>query len=327
MSNLNNDSQNRKSRLGRGLGSLLGGGDLSSDPITARPAPGQPASGAVAHAALQPTPSPAVVPPESRIWQVPVDKMTPSVFQPRTHFDKTALEELATSIKANGILQPITARKLPSGRFEIIAGERRWRAAQLAGLHDVPVILKTLDDKATLEMAIIENVQREDLNPIEEAEAYQRLADDFELTQAQIAEKVGKDRATVANALRILTLPQKVRDLLAEGMIGIGHAKVLLSLSNPEQMAALATQAAKQQVSVRKLEKLVSMVKKDGYPNEPISLDVSSKLIESLAEEVQKILSTKVSIDYAEGKGKITVHFYTDEELNNIVDRLKNGAK
>ncbi|MFN7455649.1 MAG: ParB/RepB/Spo0J family partition protein [Pseudobdellovibrionaceae bacterium] len=323
MSNFLDDSQNKKSRLGRGLSSLLGGADLNSEPSSARPAPAQTAMVAPSAGVAQSV-APAF-PAEARIWQVAVDKMTPSAFQPRSHFDKAALEELATSIRANGILQPIVARKLPSGRFEIIAGERRWRAAQLAGLHEVPVILKAFDDKATLEMAIIENVQREDLNPIEEAEAYQRLADDFDLTQNQIAEKVGKDRATVANALRILSLPQKVRDLLADGSISTGHAKVLLSLQSAEQITSLAAQAAKQQISVRKLEKLVSSTKKGSQSKDTISLDVSSKLIESLAEEVQKILSTKVSIDYAEGKGKVTVHFYTDEELNNIVDRLKNG--
>jgi ParB family chromosome partitioning protein len=268
------------------------------------------------------------VAPEARIWQVAIDKLSASEYQPRNHFEKEKLEELAASIKQNGILQPIVARKAGAGRFEIIAGERRWRAAQIAGLHEVPVILKTLENQAALELAIIENIQREDLNPIDEAEAYQRLASEFNLTQQQVADKVGKDRATVANTMRLLALPSQVRELVANGEISSGHAKVLLSLGNPTKQIEIAKKIGQQKMSVRQLEKLVA-AEASGLPvdqEKPSNQSlVKQKLVSGLAEDLQKILGTKVSIDYLNSKGKVSVHFYSDEELTQIVERLKEG--
>ena len=243
------DGKKETKRLGRGLGSLLGG-DITLEP-------------ALAPKAETKTQAPATgipVPPESRVWQIAVEKLVPSQFQPRTHFNKEALEELASSIREKGILQPIVARRLSSGAIEIIAGERRWRAAQIAGLHEVPVILKTLSNKETLELAIIENIQREDLNVVEEAEAYQRLITEFQLTQQQAAERVGKDRATVANALRLLALPATVREMLTIGQLTAGHAKVLLGLDAPAQLLEFAARARDQQLSVRALEKEILLL-------------------------------------------------------------------
>jgi ParB family chromosome partitioning protein len=328
MSELSNDLSNKKRNLGRGLGSLLGG---SADALSAPNIPTNPASAATAKAALPTSmtaPAAPQIAPEARIWQVAIDKLSQGQFQPRTHFEKEKLQELAQSIKENGILQPIVARKLSSGKFEIIAGERRWRAAQLAGLHEVPVILKNLEDQQTLELAIIENIQREDLNAIEEAEAYARLAGEFKLTQQQIAEKVGKERATVANSLRLLQLPQQVREMIVRNEISQGHAKVLLSLPDATQQLELARKVMTQKLSVRQLEKMAAKKPEaDASVETQKTMDsnVTQRLISGLAEEVQKILGTKVSIDYLNSKGKISIHFYSDDELTEIVNRLKGS--
>ncbi len=340
MSDLSSENSNKKARLGRGLGSLLGGGDgnlgktisNSAPPAQAAPAPKMNTQTAQMNTqTAAAVPAAPQVPVEARIWQVSIDKMVPSEFQPRSHFEKEKLEELAASIKQNGILQPIVARKHPNGRFEIIAGERRWRAAQLAGLHEVPVILKTMENQTALELAIIENIQREDLNPIEEGEAYQRLMDEFALTQQQVAEKVGKDRATVANILRLLSLPLQVRDMLSRSEISAGHAKVLLSLPNLTKQIDLAKKVAQQKISVRQLEKMVAAEASAESASQNVDAAKSAKqemtqrLVAGMAEQLQKILGTKVSIDYLNSKGRISVHFYSDEELTQIVERLKEA--
>ncbi len=340
MSDLSNENSNKKARLGRGLGSLLGGGDGNLGKTISDSAPSAPAASAPkmttqttqVNTQVAPTvPAAPQVPVEARIWQVSIDKMVPSEFQPRSHFEKEKLEELAASIKQNGILQPIVARKHPNGRFEIIAGERRWRAAQLAGLHEVPVILKTMENQTALELAIIENIQREDLNPVEEGEAYQRLMDEFGLTQQQVAEKVGKDRATVANILRLLSLPLQVRDMLSRSEISAGHAKVLLSLPNLTKQIDLAKKVAQQKISVRQLEKMVAAEASADSASQNVDAvksakqEMTQRLVAGMAEQLQKILGTKVSIDYLNSKGRISVHFYSDEELTQIVERLKEA--
>lgn len=316
MSNLNHENQNKKNRLGRGLGSLLGSTEIVNNSV--------PAQAPSINSATQLT---DIAPPEARIWKMSVEKLKPSEFQPRNHFDKEALTELANSIKQNGILQPITVRKSAAGGFEIIAGERRWRAAQIAGLHEVPVIVHQMNDQTALELAIIENIQREDLNPIEEAEAYQKLMTDFGLTQQQVADKVGRERATVANALRLLVLPQIIRDYVIRKEISAGHAKVLLSLEDRNKQIALAELVKKQGLSVRKLEKLVAKNQTADVPEagEVITSNVTQRLISGLSEELQKLLGTKVSIDYQNSKGKIAIHFYSDDELTQIIDKLKEG--
>ncbi len=320
MSNLTKEINNKKSSLGRGLGSLLGQNSeaFSNTPISAA----KPIE-------LMPVRTEERTPAEARIWTIGIDKIKPSQFQPRSHFEKDKLEELSLSIKQNGILQPIIVRKSPAGGFEIVAGERRWRASQLAGLHEIPVIIKDYDDRTALELAIIENVQREDLNAIEEAEAYQRLAVEFSLTQVQIAEKVGKDRATVANALRILSLPLKIKDMVAQGKLSVGHAKVLLALPNVERQIEYSEIVIRQNLSVRKLEKLVTEAQHQKNPDLKMSADqgVTNRLIHSLSEEVQRLVGTKVTIDYLAGKGKLSIQFYSDEELTSIVEKLRNGCQ
>lgn len=351
MSDITNDSHNKKKGLGRGLGSLLGGPPPSEKSVTkpVQAAPSVPVSVEVKPITTNittppvqtPTPvaapvntqaSPAAVAapvdPESKIWKVSIDKLTPGQYQPRRVFEKESLSELAQSIKENGILQPIIARRVASGKLEIIAGERRWRASQLAGLHEVPVILKSFNDKEALEMAIVENIQREDLNAIEEAEGYSRLIVEFKLSQQQVAEKVGRDRATVANAVRLLSLPPQVKDLISKNELSVGHAKVLLSLPDPKQQVDLAKKIIKEKIAVRKLEKMIQAIIKGEEIHDdaaPAISAVKQRLIESLSNDLQKLMGTKVNIDYSNTKGKISIYFYSDDELNNLADRLKEG--
>jgi len=342
------NQKNSNKRLGRGLGSLLGeatGSNSSGSSVFNKAAGAVVGSGAssgsssatmgsssgstISGGAQAAAPAAPIIPPEARVWKIAIDKLRPSAFQPRNHFEKDKLEELAQSIKVSGIIQPIVARKNGSAGYEIIAGERRWRAAQLAGLHEVPVVLKELDDRATLEMAIIENVQREDLNPIEEAEAYQRLAEEFSLTQQQVSEKVGKERATVANAVRLLQLPYEVREMVARKELTAGHAKVLLGLDNAFDQKKWANQVLKENLTVRKLEKLLK--KDETEIKNELSADdksgVRKKLVDGLSEELQKLLGTKVAIDYHEGKGKISINFYTDDQLTSVIDRIREGCQ
>ena len=322
MPNLTNESQNKKKSLGRGLGSLLGAREDIAPP-SPNPAAKPPAA---QQAQVAPQES---LPPDARIWKIPVEKLVPSPYQPRTQFPAEKIKELADSIKERGILQPIVARKLNNGTFEIIAGERRWRAAQAAGLFEVPVQIKVLSNREALEIAIIENVQREDLTPLDEAEAYQRLVREFNLTQQQVAERVGKERATVTNALRLLALPKEARELLASGAISQGHAKVLLSLGNAEDINSWAKKVAKTQLSVRALER---DLKKQRSPVDPIAdsshietYSRAKQAAESLRGELQKKLGTKVLLDYEDGEGKIVIHFYSDEELTALAEKL--GSK
>lgn len=319
----NKDSQNKK-RLGRGIGSLLGAASmpemsteneyLTSHQVTAGAAPA------------------VEVPAENRIWNISVDKLVPGTFQPRRHFNKESIEELALSIKENGIIQPITARKRASGGYEIIAGERRWRAAQAAGLHEVPVILKNITDTEALQLAIIENVQREDLDPIEEAEAYQRLMQEFSFSQQQISEKVGKERSTVANALRLIALPHEIKDMVSKKILSVGHAKVLMGLAQKSEQIKMAKNSIEKQMSVRTLESLIKSFNSNQKPAatmttgpnaaDPLKVDLSQRLANELSEQLQKTLGTKVQINYKAGKGDLTIHFYSDEQLNNIYEKI-----
>lgn len=343
MSELSTENSKQKRGLGRGLGSLLSGGPEA--PAASAPAPTPtktPAIPVSAQAEKKPVnpvavevASVAVAAPtaamqtEGKVWQVGIDKLKSGVFQPRKTFEKEALQELAQSIKENGILQPVIVRKTANGSFEIVAGERRWRAAQLAGLHEVPVLIRSFNDKEALELAIVENIQREDLNPIEEAEGYSRLATEFGLSQQQIAEKVGKERATVSNSIRLLALPRELKDLVIKGELSVGHAKVLLSLTDAKIQSELAKRVIAEKLPVRKLEKLVAAAGDESETKAAANAapNTMTQLVSALSDELQKMLGTKVQIDYADGKGKIKISFYSNEELNNIVDGLKRGCQ
>ena len=238
---------------------------------------------------------------------------------------------MAQSIRENGILQPITVRKRQAGGFEIIAGERRWRAAQIAGLHEVPAIIKDYSDKEALQLALIENIQREDLDPVEEAESYQRLMQEFGYSQQQVADKVGKERSTVANSVRLIALPNEIKDMISDKKISAGHAKALLGAENKAEQLKLAKLCYEKALSVRALEAMMKPAGKQvlsgdkaGDSLSAAGLDLSQRLAKELAEQLQKSLGTKVQINYKSGKGDLTIHFYSDEQLNSIYEKMNS---
>ncbi len=250
---------------------------------------------------------------------LPVSFLTPNPHQPRRHFDDEELDNLAESIAAKGVLQPILVR--PTARhdsFEIIAGERRWRAAQKARLHEVPVIVRELSDPESLEIAIIENVQRSDLNPIEEAAAYQELIDRFSYTQEQMARVIGKSRSHIANLLRLLKLPARVQTLLSEGKITAGHGRMLVTATDPE---AMANQILTQGLNVREVEKKARQAKQD-KPSP--SKDADTKALEHTLSDA---LGLKVAIDYKGQKGgAITIHYRSLDQLDQVIRLLQRGS-
>ncbi len=256
-----------------------------------------------------------------------IDRLSPNDFQPRASVDDARLAELAQSIKANGVIQPIVVRRV-GDRFQIIAGERRWRAAKLAGLVRVPVAVKEFTpghEKSLLEMALIENIQREDLNPIEEALAYRRLADEFNLRQEDIASAVGKDRATVANHIRLLRLPDEVRAELASGQLAMGHARALLSLDSESDQRRVARDVITRALSVRETESLVKHIVEKGPtsatrdPVEPKPTDVHTRAAE---ERLKFLLGTRVRIVRKGTRGRIEIDFVSEAELIRIFEQL-----
>lgn len=319
----------KKAALGRGLGSLLAAPteDLEIERNTVFKAAKVPA---LSEGFIEPetTKAEPKVSDLDRVWQIAIENLITNPKQPRQIFVKEALEELANSIKQNGILQPIVARKLAADKFEIIAGERRWRAAQLAGLKQVPVILKESNDQKSLELALIENIQRADLNPIEEAEAYHHLIEKYMLTQQEMADKVGKDRATVANAIRLLQLTKEVREWVASGALSSGHAKILLAVTDPKKQKDLAQKMMQEKLSVRAAERCVAELLKaaqGAQVNKLEKLNISSRLMKDLSEELQKLTGTKTTIDYTEGRGKLSIHFYSDEQMNTIIEKIRTS--
>ena len=254
-----------------------------------------------------------------------IDRLEPNDFQPRSYADDARLQELAQSIRANGIIQPIVVRSV-GDRFQIIAGERRWRAAKVAGLLRVPVVVRDVapgKEQSLLEMALIENIQREDLNPIEEALAYRRLADEFHLKQEDIASAVGKDRASVANFLRILRLPDEVRTEVASGRLSMGHARALLSLADEADQRRTAREVIARSLSVRETESLVKKIVEAGKPEReaagPKPVDVHTRAAE---DRLKLLLGTRVRIVRQGARGRIEIDFVSEEELIRIYEQL-----
>lgn len=258
--------------------------------------------------------------------EVPVGSLFPNRQQPRTHFDETSLDELAASLKLHGMVQPIIARKVGE-KFEIIAGERRWRAARKAGIPMVPVVLKEVPDDRLLEFALVENIQRQELNPIEEAKAYWQLGEHLRLTQEQVADRVGKSRPQVANTLRLLRLPSLIQEFVAFGKVSAGHGKVLLGLTDPKLMEQLANAVIEEQLSVRALESRMQHLSRAGGQHKTKKKHPHAVFIKAAAEELTVAWSTKVEIK-AKGKGGVVMlHFGSEEELDRIFEAMKQGPK
>ena len=254
---------------------------------------------------------------------LPIDKIEPNPDQPRNQFDEDTLQELADSIKQYGMLQPILVT--PKDDFyEIIAGERRWRAAKLAGLKQVPVIIKNLTDQEIVEISLIENIQRENLNPIEEAQAYKRLLNEFHLKQDEVAERVSKSRTAVTNSMRLLKLSDDVQRMVIDEMITTGHARALLAISDGDKQYMIAQQIFDEKLSVRETEKLMKLL--DKKKEAPKEKDVARELIyHELEEKVKSVLGTKVSIhNRKNNKGKIEIEYYSQDELERIMDMLQS---
>ncbi len=286
----------RKPALGRGLSSLIGdvrGASASS------------------------------IEADDRLTSLPIEKLQPGKYQPRSHIDSERLAELAESIKAQGLIQPIIVRAIAGGKHEIIAGERRWRAAQLASLREVPVVIRDIEDNAALAMALIENIQREDLNPLEEALAIKRLIDEFDLTHQQAADAVGRSRASVSNLLRLLELPEAIRALVERGELEMGHARALLTLL-PAQAQALAQQAAAEGWSVRETERRVQALQKGLGGKAKTSARTPDADIQTLERELSESLGAKVSVQSGRGgRGKLVIAYHSNDELEGILERMR----
>lgn len=301
-----------KPALGRGLGALLGGGRSAA-------AAASPASPFAAPA------SPAPGPQGPAVRQVPLDQVVPSPLQPRREFTEDALRDLADSIRSQGILQPLVVRP-GKGGLELIAGERRWRAARLAGLKEVPVLERQASDREVLELALVENLQRENLNPLEEALGYSELQSRFELTQDEVAQKVGRSRAAVANALRLLKLPEDVKETLRAGHLSVGHAKVLLGIADPSLLSSVARQAREQGLSVRQTEEVVARLlaapAPKTIPSAPPVQAVRDPHVVDVENRLRQRLATRVGVRYRAGRGSIEIRFANDDELHRVLDLL-----
>ncbi len=276
----------------------------------------RPALGRGLSALIPDAPAPAA---QDRGLDVDTDLLRPNRFQPRTTMDEDRIDELARSIRSNGVIQPIIVRRAPDQGYEIIAGERRWRAAQRAGLLKVPVVVRELPDERMLAAALIENIQREDLNPIEEAHAYRRLADEFHLTQDQIAEAVGKDRSSVANYLRLLKLPQEIRANVGSGALSMGHARALLGLADEAAQLRVGREVVAKSLSVRETETIVKKASQPAVEKEEPQKDVHTRAAE---EKLRFALGTHVRITRKGKGGRVEIDFTSEDELQRIYEYL-----
>ncbi|MBI3804018.1 MAG: ParB/RepB/Spo0J family partition protein [Nitrospirae bacterium] len=267
-------------------------------------------------------PAPPVEPAKGEVREIAIGKIIPNRYQPRQHFDPDALAQLAASLKSHGLIQPITVRKEENGQFELIAGERRWRAAQLAGFSVIPALVKTVREQELMEWALLENVQREDLNPIEKAQAYARLTSEFSLTQEAIAGRMGIDRSSVANFLRLLQLPEKLWGAIANGTVTMGHAKALLSLERKEDQLRLAEEIQSKGWSVRQVEAIVQKLKGEKRAEGTQAREISSPEVAELEGRLRQALGTKVRLAHHGKKGEIRIEYYSLEDLDRLLEKL-----
>ena len=282
-----------------------------------------------------PTPDPITSTDQNRsraasgLGQIDIDLIRPNPKQPRQHFDEASLFDLANSLKLKGVLQPVLVRPVDEGRFELVVGERRWRAAQQAGLHKIPAVVQEIPEERLLETALIENIQREELNPMDEAQAYRTLLDELGLSQQEVAERVGKQRATVANMIRLLSLAKPVQAMVRSGAISMGHARALASVSEPTRQIALAERTTRKGLSVRQVEELVAQeqVEGPGIQQVPVARRRDPNVV-AAEESLQKALGTKVRIVEGRKKGgRLELHFHSQEELSRIYDLILDAVR
>jgi ParB family chromosome partitioning protein len=296
----------KRQALGRGLAALIPG---ARPPEAATPAAAPIAPAATARA--------------EGLRALAIEDVHPAPGQPRKQFDDARLDELAASIKTQGIIQPLVVRLREGGGYELIAGERRWRAAQRAGLHEVPAVVRDVAEKRAFEMALVENLQREDLNPIEEAQGFERLIDEFGYTQEALAARVGKDRSTVANALRLLRLPTSVRALVTEGRLQMGHARALLGLEATEAIERLARRVVARELSVRQVEALVKRERDGGDDKAPAAPAGPSSSARDLGERLSRALGTRVRVvEAGPGKGHLEVTYHSLDQLDAVLAKI-----
>ncbi|MBI3534080.1 MAG: ParB/RepB/Spo0J family partition protein [Deltaproteobacteria bacterium] len=310
----------QKPVLGKGLASLLPGANYQHTPLV------EPASGAVSAGPALPVMQEGVS--RDRVYGISllnIDELEANPYQPRREFDEKSLQEMVISIKTNGIIQPLVVRKNAEGKYQLIAGERRLRAAKQAGLKQVPVVIRKSTDRESLELALIENIQRQDLNCIDESLAYLQLIQDFSLTQEEIAERVGKDRTTIANFLRLLRLPELIIEDLKKDILSLGHGKVLLSIEDSNEKIKLRHRIVKEKLSVRALEELIEHTK-DNQKTEKHSEEVNTvkNRLKMLALELTKKWGIKIRLKGSDQKGKIVLYYSTRDELDRIINIMQN---
>ena len=256
------------------------------------------------------------------IVQISIKKIQPGAFQARQEFGKEALEELAASIKEHGVMQPVVVRPIQDGRYELIIGERRWRASQIAGLETIPCVIREVDDLVSSEMMLVENIQREDLNPLEEAQAYKRLIDEYQLTQEQIAARVGKSRSFIANSLRLLNLPLLIQDLIIQRKLSVGHGKVLLGIPDHQQQERLAQEIVEKGLSVREAEKAAQLLLQQNRKKVKPKEKATDPEIAHVEDRLRQLLGTKVKIKKGRRGGKIEIDFFSRDELDRLLELL-----
>jgi len=306
-----------RNALGRGLGALIRELEGKRPEPTPTPLQPQPTAAGSAAAAM-----PARQPVQGGPQEIDIDLIEPSPYQPRTKFHEQALDELARSIKASGIIQPLVVRPIGS-RFQLIAGERRWRAAQRAGLNKVSAIVKQVADELALEMTLVENIQREDLNAMEAARAFERLLDEFHLTQEAVAERTGKDRATVANAIRLLKLEKQIQEWIEDGKLTAGHGRALLAVPEQQLRMRYAHRASRGALTVRQIEKLAARRTQGKHPQPPAPPHLDPNIRKAL-EELQRHLGTRIILRLKTKvrPGQLVLEFYDDAQLMGLYDRL-----
>jgi ParB family chromosome partitioning protein len=304
----------QKKALGRGLDALITGGIVRS--VAAEPPH--------VEVSIQPAATPAPAASADSVRHLSIDQIERSRFQPRTEFDPEQLKELADSIKQRGVIQPLLVRPIAgTDKFELIAGERRWRASREAGLTTLPVLVRPATDEETLEIALIENLQREDLNPIEEAKAYDQLATQFQLTQEQIAEKVGRSRAAVANSVRLLALPAELQSWLSDGRLSVGHAKVILGLQTADEQRLVAERILKDNLTVRATEQLVEqLLTGKRRMTRAGGVTLKAPEVQEIETRLQQKLGTRVTVRHGRKKGRIEIEYYNNDELSRLLGLL-----